>query len=258
MQLIVCEDYEAMSLKAAQLVAEGILSGGEPSAGVPVRENLISFPGGDTPLGMIGKFVEMVNGGKINISRTRYVSLDEWVGLGVEDTGSCAWFNHTHLLGKLETPFPQTHIINGKAADIDAERRELDSFIEQYGPLDVSVLGIGLNGHLGFNEENTGFDSNAHVIPLSETTKKVMYKYFAVPLAPGSFAPEYRPEYGITQGIKQIMAARQVILIVNGVHKAEILSKSFRGTVNNTVPASILQKHPNCFVVIDREAATRL
>lgn len=239
MQLIVCKDYEAMSLKAAELAVEGI----------PAGRGLISFPGGDTPLGMIGEFVKMVNQGKADISQTRYVSLDEWVGLGVEDSGSCAWFNHTHLLSKLQKSFLETHIINGKAADIDAERRGLDSFIEQYGPLDVSVLGIGMNGHLGFNEEDAGFDLNAHIIPLSATTKKVMHKYFT---------PEYQPEQGITQGPKQIMAARRVILIANGAHKAEILSKSFRGPVSQAVPASILQKHPNCFVVADKEAAAGL
>jgi glucosamine-6-phosphate deaminase len=237
---IICTDYEAMSLKAAQLAGEAIPRD---------RESLVSFPGGDTPLGFIKEFTKMVNAGAVDISRVRYVSLDEWVGLGKEDRGSCACFNHTHLLGSLNRPFLETHIIDGKAADIGEECRRLDDFIAKYGPLDLSVLGIGLNGHLGFNEDGVDFELNAHIIPLSSTTKKVMGKYFD---------REYTLERGITQGLKQIMAAKRIILIASGAHKAAILARSFRGPVDNSVPASILQNHPDCFVIADREAAAEL
>jgi glucosamine-6-phosphate deaminase len=229
-----------MSRKAAELTAEGIPHN---------RDSLVSFPGGDTPLGFVRQFTALVNEGRLDISRTRYVSLDEWVGLGPEDHGSCAWFNKTKLLDNLKSPFLETHIIDGKAAGITGECRLLDAFITQYGPLDVSVLGIGLNGHLGFNEDGVDFDLNAHVIPLSSTTKKVMHKYFE---------KEYPLEYGISQGLKQIMAARRIILIANGAHKAAILARAFQGPVDKSVPASILQRHPNCFVVTDTEAAAEL
>jgi glucosamine-6-phosphate deaminase len=229
-----------MSLKAALLAAGGI---------PPGKEALISFPGGETPLGMVGAFVRLVNGGKVDISGTRYVSLDEWVGLGKNDPGSCAYFTYTNLINKIKTPFLDTHIINGQAEEIRGEIRALDFFIERYGPLDVSVLGIGLNGHLGFNEDGVDMGLNAHIIPLSKTTKQVMHKYFD---------RECNLEYGITQGLKQIMAARRIILIANGSHKAEILRKAFYEPVDNSVPASILQRHPNCYVVTDREAGSGL
>ncbi|GHU61259.1 glucosamine-6-phosphate isomerase [Spirochaetia bacterium] len=237
---LICADYEEMSQKAADLAADVIPHD---------RESLISFPGGDTPLGFIRSFTTMVNNGRVDISRTRYVSLDEWVGLGPEDEGSCAWFNQTKLLGQLQKPFLETHIINGKAPDMKAECRNLDSFIEKWGPLDLSVLGIGLNGHLGFNEDGVDFNLNAHIIPLSKTTRSVMHKYFT---------RDYALDYGVTQGLKQIMSARCVILIANGVRKAAILKRAFHGPVDNSVPASILQRHPNCFVVADREAAAEL
>jgi glucosamine-6-phosphate deaminase len=236
----ICNSYDEMSLRAVQLIAEGLS---------PHRENLISFPGGETPLGMFKTFVRLVNCGQIDISRTRYVSLDEWVGLGSEDIGSCAHFMYTNLLSKIEKPFLGYHIINGKAMDIDTECRTLDTFIESYGPLDVSVLGIGLNGHLGFNEDGVDFNLNAHIIPLAQTTKKVMHKYFD---------RSYNLNYGITQGLKQIMAAKRIIVIANGAHKAEILRRALHEPVSNSVPASILQHHPNCFVVTDREAAANL
>ena len=226
-----------MSLTAAELTAESLTKD---------RDSLISFPGGDTPLGMVKEFVRLVNAGNIDISRTRYVSLDEWVGLGRDDKGSCAYFNYTNIINKLEKPFLDYFIINGKAADIEEERRRLNDYIHTYGPLDVSVLGIGMNGHLGFNEEGVDFSSYAHITPLAQTTKQVMVKYFD---------QARQLEYGITQGIAHIMGARKVILIANGKHKIDILRKAFCGPVTNEVPASILQRHPNCYLVVDGEAA---
>ena len=207
MHIVVCKDYEEMSRRAAEIVAEQIKK--RP-------DGLISFPGGDTPLGMVHVFADMVNECKVDISRTHYVSLDEWVGLSNEDEGSCGLFNQQNLLSRLQHPFAGTHIINGAAEDIESERVALNDYISQYGPLEVSVLGIGMNGHLGFNENGVDFDLDAHIIPLSETTLKVMTKYFG---------EKFHPTHGISQGICQIMAAKTVILIANGAHKAEILQE---------------------------------
>ena len=240
MHIVVCKDYEEMSRRAAEIVAEQIKK--RP-------DGLISVPGGDTPLGMVHVFADMVNEGKVDISRTHYVSLDEWVGLSNEDEGSCGLFNQQNLLSRLQHPFAGTHIINGAAEDIESERVALNDYISQYGPLDVSVLGIGMNGHLGFNENGVDFDLDAHIIPLSETTLKVMTKYFG---------EKFHPTHGISQGIRQIMAAKTVILIANGAHKAEILKKAVHGPVTNEVPASVLQNHPNCYVVADEAAAALL
>jgi glucosamine-6-phosphate deaminase len=237
---IICDTYEAMSMKAAKLASEAI---------PPGREVLISFPGGETPVGMVAEFVRMVNAGETDISKTRYVSLDEWVGLGAEDFGSCAYFNRTNLLEKLRRPFLEVHVINGAAEVIEEERKSLDRYIERYGPLTLSVLGIGLNGHLGFNEDGIDFNLDAHIVPLSETTKKVMGKYFD---------RQRSPEYGITQGIRQIMAAKQIILIASGDHKKDILARAFHGPVDRSIPASVLQNHPNCFVIADKEAGAGL
>jgi len=228
MKIIVCKDYEEMSRKAVELVAESLR---ETPAG------LVSFAGGETPLGAVHAFADQVNAGEIDISRAHYVSLDEWVGLSDTDEGSCGLFNRVELLGRLEKPFAGAHVING-AADI-----------AQHGPLTASVLGIGMNGHLGFNEDGVDFESDAHIIPLSDVTKRVMTKYFG---------EKFHPEYGISQGLRQIMAAKRVILIANGAHKAEILRQAVRGEVTNRVPASILQQHPDCYVVADAAAGAGL
>ena len=240
MKLIVCKDYDEMSQKAASLAAESIGDAGE---------KLISFPGGETPLGMVSAFVEMVNSGKADISRTRFVQLDEWVGLGGDEKGSCVHFIKQNLLNRLHYPFLDFHLINALAPEIQKECMHLDDYIERFGPLDLSVLGIGLNGHLGFNEDGVNFENNAHIIPLSGTTKKIMGKYFD---------RDHPLEYGITQGIKQIMAAKKVILIANGAHKAAILGRAFNGPVTNAVPASVLQDHNNCYIITDVEAAKEL
>lgn len=240
MDIITCKDYDEMSHRAVDLIAESIRQ--NPNA-------LVSFPGGDTPLGMVQEFVRRVNSGDIDISGANYVSLDEWVGLSADDEGSCGNFNQTNLISKLEKPFKNVHIINGAAENIQDEIEKLDAYINEYGPLTISALGIGLNGHLGFNEEGADINSNAHILPLSETTKRVMSKYFG---------DKFSPTEGITQGLGQIMNADTVILIANGEKKAEIIEKTVQGEVTPSVPASILQKHKNCYVVIDEAAAERL
>ena len=236
MQKIVCKDYNHMSETAAQLVLDALRD--KP-------DGLFSFPGGDTPLGLFQAFVSKVNAGEADISIASYVSLDEWVGMAATDEGSCGHFNYTNLLDKLAKPFARVHVIDGSADPYD-QRDLLNAFIEANGPLTVSVLGIGLNGHLGFNEEGTDFESAAHVVELAPTTRRVMKKYFG---------DKFDPKLGITQGLGQIMQAQTVILLANGAHKAAIIKEALNGPVTPALPASILQNHPNVYVVIDQEAA---
>lgn len=240
MEIIVCRDYEEMSRKAAELTAEGLRQ--HP-------DGLLSFAGGETPLGTVHAFADLVNRGEVDISRAHYTSLDEWVGLSNTDEGSCGLFNNQELLSRLQKPFAACHIINGAAADMEAERDALNTYFVKYGPLTVSVLGIGMNGHLGFNEDGVSFDLDGHIVPLSEVTKRVMSKYFG---------EKFHPTHGISQGIRQIMAAERVILIANGAHKADIIHEALTGPVTSSVPASVLQNHPNCYVVLDEAAAVKL
>lgn len=240
MEIIITENYEEMSRKAADLAARAVAQS---------PQGLISFPAGDTPVGMVDNFVEMANAGQVDVSAARYVSLDEWVGLGGEDAGSCRKFNLDHLVGPLQKPFKDVWLIDGKAADPAAERMALQSYLEQHGPLALSVLGVGLNGHLGFNEDGVDFEQDTILIPLAPTTLKVMHKYFD---------ESVNPTQGLSIGIRQLMRAGKIILIANGEKKADIIAKTVNGPVTNSVPASVLQNHPNCTLVLDKAAAAKL
>lgn len=241
METIICKDYEALSRAAAERVRDILQE--TPDA-------LVSFPGGDTPLGMVREFTRMVNEGECDISRASFVMLDEWVGLNETDAGSCANFLKENLFDRLEKPFAEVFCFDGKAADLGAELAAHDAFIRAHGGLTVSVLGIGMNGHLGFNEEGVDFSLRSHKIPLSDTTKRVMSKYFggqALPL-----------EYGITQGVAQIMEAQHVFVIANGEKKAAIVKQAIEGPVTNAVPASVIQNHPRGCFILDEGAASAL
>lgn len=240
MEVIITKNYDEMSTTAAKLVA----------ARLEAKANaLLSFPGGTTPIGMVHSFCEMVNNNIVDISKASFVSLDEWVGLSAKDEGSCGEFHEKNLFNKLEQSFADTHIINGAAANIEEEKETLNRYIKEKGPITVSVLGIGLNGHLGFNEAGVAPNLEAHIIPLDDVTKRVMSKYFG---------EKFYPTHGLTQGLKQIMEAETVILLADGKHKAEIIYKALKEPVNKEIPASILQNHPNCYVILDEGAASKL
>lgn len=241
MQTIICKDYDAMSKWAADRVAEALRR--KPDA-------LISFPGGDTPLGMVREFVRMVNAGEVDISKASFVMLDEWVGLNEADEGSCARFLEDNLFGPLQHHFAAVCCFDGRAADLEGERARHAAFIEEHGPITVSVLGIGMNGHLGFNESGVDFSLSSHIIPLHPVTRQVMSKYFG--------GRELPLTHGITQGIAQIMAADTVLVLANGEKKADIVRRAVEEPVTSEVPASVIQNHGNGFFVLDAAAASAL
>ena len=179
MQVLVAKNYDAMSRVAADIVEHQIKA--EPQA-------LISFPGGDTPVGMLEVFCSKVNRGEIDPAELKFVQLDDWVGIGPDDAGSCSNFIREKLLKKMSKPFADAFLFDGSQSDIDAQLEEQDAFIDRYGPISVEVLGIGMNGHLGFNEDGVDFSLRSHRTPLSATTKSVQRKYFSgqdLPLTEG-------------------------------------------------------------------------
>lgn len=241
MNVVVTADYQALSRYSADLVQDLVKKN---------PRGLVSFPGGDTPAGLLDLFTARVRSGKIDISELKFVQLDDWVGLGQTEKGSCSHFILTRLLAPMGCTFADRFLFDGNGPDINGQLAAQDAFIRKYGPIDIEVLGIGMNGHLGFNEEGVDFSLRSHRTPLSSTTKRVQKKYFG-----GQDLPLTE---GITQGIAQIMESRTVILLASGESKAEIVAKALLGPVTRSVPASVLQRHQNCICVLDRAAASLL
>lgn len=240
MKVQICNDHNEVSEKVNE-ITKNIINNTDNA--------LISFAGGDTPKCFIEKFVADVNAQKIDISKTKFVSLDEWVGLNETDEGSCAHFLNTTLFNNLKYNFAEKYVLNGANADINDELKKHQAFFDKNGQLTLSILGVGMNGHLGFNESGVDISLNSHIIPLDDVTKKIMVKYFG---------ENFKPTHGITQGINQIMHAHTVVVMANGEHKADIIAKAINGEITNQIPISVLQNHPNCYVIVDKAAGSKL
>jgi glucosamine-6-phosphate isomerase len=240
MKISIYDTYDEMSEAAAELVAQQLA---EKSA------SLLCFPSGDSPTGMLNHIVQWANDGKIDLSQSHFVGLDEWVGMDEHDAGSCSYYLKNEFLNKLNSPFKSVTLFNAKANDLDAECERVNNFISSQGGLDIMMVGIGMNGHLGLNEPGTPVDLYAHHAVLDPVTVQVGQKYFT---------KETILTEGITLGLKHLTEAGKAILIASGAKKADIIHESLQGTVTTEVPASILQKLSNAIVLLDKDAASEL
>lgn len=232
-------DYGALSERLAAEVLSCMLDSGE---------NLICLPSGDTPLGAF-KIIASKLSGKSNRLNFKLVGLDEWVGMGRDTKGSCQSCMFEHLYKPCAIGRDKIIEFNAQSADLEMECRKMDRFIAENGPIDLAVLGIGMNGHLGLNEPGTSFSQSSHIVPLSETTKKVAQKYFPEPV---------ELEKGITLGLKHFLEAKRLILIASGKQKAEIVRRIMEEEVSERIPATIAKIHPDSTLLIDHHAASAL
>jgi glucosamine-6-phosphate isomerase len=240
MKISIHADYEAMSAACARLIAEQV--GKRP-------DSLLCVAAGDTPLGTFRQLIWVAQGGEPDFSRCRFVGLDEWLGMDRHDAGSCKQAVYQELLDPLGVGPDRIAFFDAKSPTPEQECARLDRYLDQHGPIDLFLSGIGVNGHLGLNEPGSPAGARSRVVELHPTTKKVGQKYFAggAPL-----------ERGITLGLKDLLAARTVILLANGENKADIIRRSLQGEITEQVPASLLQRHPDCRVLLDAPAAARL
>jgi glucosamine-6-phosphate deaminase len=229
--------YEDMSEATADLIQEYILS--KP-------KSMICIASGSTPLGLCKVLERRVKNGDIDIKDTTFVALDEWVGMGPDDEGSCQHFLKHHLFQPLN--ISQSNIVqfDAKSDDLDAECNKVNEVIAANGGLDIIIVGIGMNGHLGLNEPGTPFETYAHVSILEEITKSVGQKYFS------STTPLTR---GITLGLKHIAEAKVPVIIASGENKADIISKTVSGEVGTDIPSTLFQTLSHGKVILDLDAA---
>lgn len=225
-------DYESMSLATARIMAEGL------------RQNpalTLCMASGHTPSRTCELFVNIIKEDKIDVQKMLFIGLDEWVGLSPDNTGSCQYFFMEKLIKPLGLEPEQVFLFDALAADLNIECLKMDALIQAHG-IDLMVVGIGINGHIGFNEPGTPVDINCHVASLEPSTVQVGQKYFAESTLLGK---------GITVGLGQLMRAKKLILIANGAHKKDVVQQARFGPVDPMFPASIIQIHEHVMVITD-------
>ena len=240
MKQIIYKDYEELSLKTAEMIVSIIK--GKPDA-------LLCFPAGETSVGTFKHLVEMNKSGKVSFKESRIVGLDEWAHLGKMKNENCYSFLKKHLFDHIDYSKEKFCFFDGESPDLVKECRKTDDFIKKYGPIDMMLLGAGMNGHLGLNEPGTSFDLYSHIVKLDDTTKTVGQKYFSGQVTLTS---------GISLGIKYIMEAKTVILQMNGIRKAEVAKKLIESEVTPAFPASAVKSHLNSYLLLDKDAASLL
>ena len=237
MRFISCADYTAMSRQAANLI----------SAQVIVKPNcVLGLATGSTPIGTYKQLIEWYNKGDLSFANVRSVNLDEYKGLSGDHDQSYRYFMQNNLFNHVDIDVANTSVPNGKAEDADAECAAYDAHIRELGGIDLQLLGMGHNGHIGFNEPADEFVGPTHVVELAQSTIDANKRFFA--------SEADVPRQALTMGTAAILQARSVVVVVSGEDKAEIVHKAFFGPITPRVPASLLQLHPNVTVVGDEAA----
>lgn len=232
MKIIYAKDYSDLSRKAANII----------SAQVILKPNsVLGLATGSTPIGAYKQLIEWYNKGDVDFSLTKSINLDEYVGISNDNEQSYRYFMEKNLFSHINIKKENTYVPNGKAEDLQEECKAYDNLIQNIGGIDLQLLGIGHNGHIGFNEPNQAFEKTTHIVELGETTINANARFFD--------SIEDVPKRAITMGIKSIMQAKKIVLVANGADKEEIINKALYGPVTPVIPASILQLHPDLTVI---------
>lgn len=211
--------------------------------------SLICFASGNSPKRAAALFVEKAIEKNIDTTQFKFVGLDEWVGVASTTKGSCHHDFKEWIFDPLGIQPNQYHVFDGTTSDLAKACREMDEFIAQNGGIDLMIVGIGMNGHIGFNEPGVDFNQLSHVVPLDEITATVGQQYFEQSM---------ELKYGITLGFQHLLQSQKVYLLANSSKKAEVVKRAIEGEVDASFPASIMQQHTNGFILIDEAAASLL
>lgn len=240
MKVIVVKDYEEMSAKAFEVMYEVVKN--NPSA-------VLGLATGSTPIGLYKNMIKDHKENGTSYKNIKTVNLDEYAGLDYSSDQSYVYFMRNNLFDHIDIDLANTNIENGKAVDRLAECNRYNALLENMQQ-DIQVLGIGSNGHIAFNEPGTPFGSVTHIVDLAESTIKDNSRMFA--------SIDEVPRQAFTMGLKNIMNAKQVLILANGANKAKAVYGLVKGEVTESLPASVLQLHPNCIVIADESAASLL
>lgn len=241
MRIIIVENYEEMSKKAAAMMASQIIL--KP-------ESVLGLATGDTPLGMYKELIRMYNENMIDFSKVKTFNLDEYYGLGEDSNQSYNYYMTNNLFKHINIDKENINIPNGMVKNIEEECISYEKRIKEAGGIDIQVLGIGVNGHIGFNEPDVNFEAETHLVNLDEKTIESNSRFFK--------CIEEVPTKAISMGIKTIMHSKKIVLLANGASKADAIAKTVNGKISPEVPASILQLHQDVAIIVDKEAASKL
>lgn len=215
-----------------------------------VPEPVLGLATGSTMEPVYAHFLQLLQQDPVDLSRLTTFNLDEYVGLRATHAQSYHYYMQQHLFSKLALPRENTHLPGGGDSDLEIACQAYSAAIQALGGMDLQLLGIGSNGHIGFNEPQTSFASRTHVVELSEQTRLDNGRFFA--------DQSEMPTHAITLGIQDIVEAKEVVLMITGRHKAEIVAQLFHSPVDEALPASALKQHPHLTIVLDRGAAALL
>ena len=242
MRIVVTNSYDEMSKVAARLVVAGQLY---------LKPNsVLGLATGSTPEGMYAELVKVHNNVGLDFSDVISFNLDEYIGLNKDNEQSYYYFMHKHLFDHVNIKPENIHIPNGNPENLVEECKKYDELIEAKGGIDLQILGIGQNAHIGFNEPDIKFEATTHKVKLDEETIEANSRFFD--------NKDDVPKYAISMGIKTIMLAKKIILLASGKNKAQAIYKAIYGSVRPDAPASILQLHRDVVVIVDKEAASLL
>ena len=241
MKIYKAKDYKDMSRKAANII----------SAQVIMKPNcVLGLATGSTPIGTYAQLVEWYNKGDLDFSEVTTVNLDEYKGLPRTNDQSYYYFMHQHLFDRVNIDPERTNVPNGMEPDAEKECGRYEELIRSLGGVDLQLLGLGHNGHIGFNEPGEAFEKETHCVDLTESTIEANKRFFA--------SVDDVPKQAYTMGIKTIMQAKKILIVVNGENKADIVERAFFGPVTPEVPASILQLHNDVTLVGDEAALAKI
>lgn len=240
MNVILFKDYQLLSAFASGEIAEAIKNNSALT---------LCMASGHTPALTCDLLVKKLQEDRIDYSKISFLGLDEWVGLPPTNEGSCHYFFQKRLFEPLQLRSSQCFLFNALADNLKSECFKMDKLISEKGGINIMLVGIGMNGHIGFNEPGTSFTSLSHIAVLDDTTKTVGQKYFQ---------QQTKLEKGISIGLGHVMNSKKVFLLANGNKKAGVIKKALEEPVTEAFPASIMQQHANGFVLIDEEAGSLL
>lgn len=237
MKLIRTENYAEMSLEAGKIILDKINNNPSLTLGLAT---------GSTPKGVYDYLIQDHKSNGTSYKQVKSVNLDEYIGLPAKDPNSYHYFMRQNLFNHLDINEMHTHIPNGAVSDLEDECIRYEKLIKELGGIDLQILGIGQNGHIGFNEPGTSFSSRTHVVTLAQNTREANSRFFNT--------IDEVPTHALTMGIASILESKEILLLVSGERKAEALLKFMNGEISEDFPASALNYHQNVTVIADRDA----